>query len=379
MTDGRKKEIRVEKVDSMEGFFLLREDWNRLLAVSGSDNYFLRWEWLYAWWKVYGESRRQLAILKIYRGEELIGIGPFYLVQRRWRRLLTVRRLMFLGTEEGGVTSEYMNLICRAGEEGAVTQAIIDLLAGERLCDEADLHNIESASETLHLLRQAARRRRFLVIDREDHCSPYFRLEAEEGAVERRYSRSLRRHLRNSRERLSRHTQVVYRKTMDLFELEKDFDELVRLHQLRWTSRRMPGSFSGGRFTAFQRRVMPEMLKNGHLELHFLSVSGRNIAALYNIKYRNKVYYFQSGLDTSFDPNLSPGVLLHDHCIRAAGREGLSEYDFLLQGQLDDYKQRWTKVHRTICDLYLARPGVPKWVMSVEQRAKHYLETVSRR
>ena len=36
--------------------------------------------------------------------------------------MLTIRRLMFLGTKEGSVISEYMDIIYRAGYEEAVVR-----------------------------------------------------------------------------------------------------------------------------------------------------------------------------------------------------------------------------------------------------------------
>ncbi len=112
------------------------------------------------------------------------------------------------------------------------------------------------------------------------------------------------------------------------------------------------------------------MLNNGNLELWFLSVDGENIAALYNIRYRNKIYNYQGGLDVSFDKRLAPGLLLHSHCIEEAIREGLREYDFLLMGDMDSYKKRWTRDYRYMCDVYLARPGIIKLAMAAKNKVR---------
>ena len=101
-----------------------------------------------------------------------------------------------------------------------------------------------------------------------------------------------------------------------------------------------------------------------------------NIGSLYNIKYNNKIYFYQGGLDTSFHEGITPGYLLHTHCIENAIQQGLSEYHFLLMGKLDEYKKQWAKKSLHMCDIYMARPGMMEVLMKTKNKAKtcyHFL------
>ena len=111
-------------------------------------------------------------------------------------------------------------------------------------------------------------------------------------------------------------------------------------------------------------------------ELWFLSVGNKNIGALYNIRYNNKIYFYQGGLDTSFDEGLAPGYLLHSHCIENAIRQGSAEYHFLLMGNLDAYKKQWAKNCRKMCDIYIARPGMLKVLMAMKNKARNYYHSL---
>ena len=77
-----KSDLVIQKVHTKEGFNSLKDRWNTFLAESPANSFFLRWEWLWNWWKVYGEANFTLCILLVYRDAELIGICPFYLTKK---------------------------------------------------------------------------------------------------------------------------------------------------------------------------------------------------------------------------------------------------------------------------------------------------------
>jgi CelD/BcsL family acetyltransferase involved in cellulose biosynthesis len=368
--------IHIKRVSTLEAFESLHYSWNNLLAESPTDNYFLRWEWLRAWWNVYKEENWELCILLCFKRNELIGIAPFYLSIKSWKGIFNIRRLMFLGTKERSVISEYMDIIYRDGNEEIIVHKIINFITNEELCDDMLLHKIETTSRTIKLLRKISGEVNFSHIIQDKYECPYISLPADYDDFLNSISSSMRHKIRNNQTKLGKYGDVVFRKTENVTELETDFNELIRLHQLRWESRQFTGSFSaGGRFVQFQKIVIPEIFKIGHLELWFLSVAGNNIAALYNIRYKNKIYFYQGGLDVSFDKNLTPGLLLHRHCIEESISKGLREYDFLLMGNTDSYKKRWTKNCRHVCNIYLARPGIMKIAMTVKNDLKALYHT----
>jgi hypothetical protein len=362
----------IRRICSPGEFFYLRERWNGLLADSSTDSFFLRWEWLWEWWNAYKDDFCDLCILLVYRGGDLIGIAPFYVIKPKRKNIYTVRTLMFLGTAKGSVISEHMDMIYRAGDEETVIRSVMEFIAREDICDDILIQKIESNSKTIVLLEQMARNMGFShsVFDR-SKC-PYICLPARYEDFLNGLSGSMRCRIRKNQKKLLGYSDVVFRRTRDISELNADFEELVRTHQLRWESQGMPGSFNGGRFLIFQKKAVKDMLMNGHLELNFLSVSGKNIAALYNINYKNKIYFYQAGLDASFDEKLAPGILLHNHCVNEAIKNGLEEYDFLLAGSMDSYKTQWTGDYRYLLDIYMARPMIIKYMMFIRNRVSEY-------
>ncbi len=286
-----------------------------------------------------------------------------------WRKLFPVRRLLFLGTNEESLISEYLNIICRPDEGELVTRSILQFIVQEDLCDDLSLRTMESATQTTLHFKQMAKSQGFFTRVSHAGKSPYIQLPNKYHDFMSQCSPSMRYNIRRQKRKLVRY-DAHFRKTETSSQLENDFPEFIRLHQLRWESREMPGSFAGGQFPLFQKRIMQEMLVKGYLELRFLSFSGKNVAVLYNICYRGKIYYYQSGLDISFDKTLSLGLLLHDHAIQDAIERSLYEYDFLLAGKMDDYKFRWTKESRDFCDIYMTRSRTIKMSVLIKNNAR---------
>ena len=93
MNGNQRHAVKIQRISVPEEFYLLQDKWNALLNESPENNFFLRWEWLWAWWKAYEDKNDELCILLIFRGDDLIGIAPFYIVHKSWRNLFSYRRL----------------------------------------------------------------------------------------------------------------------------------------------------------------------------------------------------------------------------------------------------------------------------------------------
>lgn len=317
---------------------------------------------------MFGRPGEELCILRVHEGKELIGIAPFYTRHHWIRKIIPIRQLRFLGTgepEADEVLSEYMDVISRKGYSELVVSSILDFVLKHRLCDEMVLSNIESTSKTIECLEK-------LVPCSNGPCritrkgsGAFITLSNDWEEYLRQVSPKLRYEIRSDRRRLEKLGVVTVRKTGSVVELQEDFKELVRLHQKRWEARGKPGVFSSERFTTFHKMLMPKMLGKQHLELWFLSLSGLNLASMYNIHYNNKIYFYQTGLDDTAENKASAGLVLTSYCIEEAIQKGLKEYDFMMGGGSDSYKARWTKTSREFCDVTIACSPIMRYVNAV--------------
>ena len=74
---------------------------------------------------------------------------------------------------------------------------------------------------------------------------------------------------------------------------------------------------------------MPAFLKAGALQLLWLTVRDEPIAAIYNILWNGKVYFYQSGRKIDLPSKIRPGLVMQAYALRRAIEAGRREYDFL--------------------------------------------------
>jgi CelD/BcsL family acetyltransferase involved in cellulose biosynthesis len=121
------------------------------------------------------------------------------------------------------------------------------------------------------------------------------------------------------------------------------FQEMVRLHNLRWQAVSLPGNFSNGRILDFHRVLLSLKTVNWQPRFFLLANEGKSIAALYAFLHRDKLFYYQAGYDPDYD-KYSPGMALIALILEYAIGQHLREFDFL-RGD-ESYKWKWTNEYR---------------------------------
>ena len=335
-----RSEISTALVTSESGFDALRPEWDRLLEASAQGVFFLRWQWLRAWWRSYGTGSLHIIVCRNAAGA-LIGIAPLYVATQRHFRLMSVREVRFLGTHPDVRTSEYLDVIARRGEENAVADAVAAALRAAPGWDRLWLWNILSQSSMLPALRVAFGPRAVVTpCDRAFVVDTSRDWAATSAGFQHDMDRAFRQALGQPAARL------VRVQTPD--ELDAVMDDLVRLHQRRWTAKGQPGSFAVGPFESFLREVARDCLERGRLGLWRLDAGGRAVAALIAFVDFGVAHYFQSGFDPDAGESLGQvivGLAIRD-CVAADGIGG-----FDLMGGHSDYKSEWTDVTRESVEL----------------------------
>ncbi len=82
------------------------------------------------------------------------------------------------------------------------------------------------------------------------------------------------------------------------------------------------------RMEAFFQEIARRFQEKGWLNLSFLKVGGKEIAALFSFDFAGTEYVYNSGYDPQFS-RLSPGIILAAFCIRRASEKGIFILNFL--------------------------------------------------
>lgn len=97
-------------------------------------------------------------------------------------------------------------------------------------------------------------------------------------------------------------------------------------HRRRWGD---DSGFHNPKFVAFHQYLIRQWWSSGVIEMLQLSIGGDVFAILYFFVFKQKVYFYLSGID--YDQNWidKPGLVAHTYCVQKFIDEGYELYDFM--------------------------------------------------
>jgi CelD/BcsL family acetyltransferase involved in cellulose biosynthesis len=366
-------EVVVTRVIANDGEWdAIRDDWDALYAVSPTASTPLDFAWLRGWWRAYQPTLRDSSpqVVTVWRANRLIGAAPLYVRTGTWNSL-RLRRLGFISTGEAEYEEscpDYLDILCGPGHEATAAAAIWQAI--ERMSwDHLELIDLPENTPLLRLGVVPPHARSFSrgqcpIADLADGFDGY--LECLSANTRQRARRLLRA--------AERHKAAFELATEE--NRQEFFEDLVRLHQDRWTAQGKAGSFAAPTFTEFHRRLVGEWLPNGRAVLARLSRENVVYAVLYGFVTGKKFDFYQSGVtrgDTS--PIDSPGTTAHLLLMRELGARGITAYDFLRGSS--SYKERLATTEASLVGVRIWRPSLRTAIYRSAQLAQRAVRKVT--
>ncbi|MEW6730722.1 MAG: GNAT family N-acetyltransferase [Acidobacteriota bacterium] len=365
-----KERLQISTIEREADFAVLREPWNSLLKRSTADTIFLTWEWLYTWWQHFGAGR-QLSIMLVRYGDEIVGIAPFCYQTIRIRGILPLRSLQWLGT--GAVGSDYLSLIATPEYEKEVCDLVCYQLT--RCADQWDLLRLTDLLDNSRIYQRLCE---LLGQNRElewqpgrEYICPYIQLADHcWDSYQAMLSANMRYNLRRCTKQVFQYLGGELVSCQWLQDVKPRLDQIFELHQRRWSLQGGSDGFTGQHIQAFHHTVAERLFQCGWLRLYLLEIDHRTVAGIYGFEYGGVFSFYQSG----FDPELnrySVGTVLLGQTIKQALANRLMMYDFLHGAE--EYKFRWTQTVRHTHSLLVyprqrLRPKLYCWLRKLKAR-----------
>ena len=351
--------VTVEFVQDPFRFSALRSEWRSLLQDSASNNPFLTWEWLYAWWSHFGTAD-SLRLILVRADGELIAIAPLRLIATP---LYWFSRLEFLGTGEAG--SDYLDLIVRRGNETEALAALADFLTAHKLA--LRLHHLPPDSLAAQLSARLADAG-WVSSSADDGTCPIVDLAGQTfdsflSSLGSSHRANVRRRLRA----LERDFDVRFERITQHDDRMAALEALAAFHARRYTDRGGSTAFRSTAARAFHEEATRRALDHGWLRMYVLRVDGAVAAVLYGFSLDGRFYFYQHGYDDQYAAH-SIGLALMALTIRTAIDEGASEFDMLWGTEA--YKALWARSTRVLqrVDLFPVHLGGTVHRHAVEAR-----------
>lgn len=336
--------LTLDVIRTLEGIDAAREDWMRLSAVCTEATPFQAWAWNRGLAEA-GGRRLRVLVARDPSGRA-VGVAPFQL------RPLGMPGLSVLELI-GGRVSDYLDVLAEESWRPAFAERLRGWLAADREWAIVHLRNLRAGS--LGLLDGAGAARAEPV----DVC-PYALLPESPEAFETMLPGSLRRAVKGGpAARLAREGRLAFSVARDADEVRRDLPVFFALHQLRQRSKGERGRFFDPHWRGIFMTMSLALLDARILRLGVVRIDGRPAAAMYNMRVRDREYFYSTGMEPAL-AKYRPGSLLHHHLICEAIRDGVHSYDF---GRGNEpYKAQWTNARCELFDLRLARSPVVDFI-----------------
>ena len=364
-----------------------RSTWDALAARNPSATPFSSWAFHRAWWDAYGGSAHDQTLIVTaatgsaggHEAGDPVAIVP--LMHRHevepgdadtaskirhgdGSNLTPVpptAKAVFFGAS---YHADYATILAAPADLPAVAAALVDHLAAPDPSDAdhpapwdaIDLRRLRCGDPAADALAVAFGRREIsdgwtLNLEREDVCPV---VTIPDGIGFEDYLSSLDKKARHETRRKIRRAEaagdLMLTPSADAL---ADLETFIDLHQRKWGADGLfPPTPGGDASRVFIRRWMEESGPDGPVQLLFLTVGGRTVAAGIVVGVRDRVMFYNAGVDPDA-LDLSPGVILAAELIRYAIDHGKRQFDFLRGNE--PYKYQWGSVDEPIQRLLIRR------------------------
>ena len=350
-----------------------RATWDRLVARNPWATPFSAWAFPRAWWDAYSANAHEETLVLLDDADAIVALAPFMhrhevepsdaLTHTTMRHgtdhLLTpvspTAKAVFFGAS---YHADYATVLADPTDLPDVADAIAAYFAGPDCgdWDAVDLRRLRCGDPSATAIATAFGALEMsegwtLNLEREDVCPVVtFPVGADLESYVATLGKKERHEIRRKVRRAEAVGEIVLARAPDpLAELESFID----LHQKRWGERGLfPRTPGGEQSRVLLRRLFELFGADGPLELSFLSVGGRRIAAGLHLETSEGYLYYNAGVDPDAR-ELSPGVLMVHAYVARALAAGKRRMDFL-RGD-ESYKYEWGAVDEPIQRLLLRR------------------------
>lgn len=296
--------------------------WRAIERVNGSGGVACSWVWTNAWLEHYGDVVPHRFVVGVLDGRD-VGVVLVTEAPERFPPVVGVREAHIgtAGEPRGeGVFVERNRLLVAAARRDAFAAALLRHVDRDPRWDRLVIPGLQP--EDAESFRRASPRVVF-----EAHESPIADLALANGGDPLQLLASRpRRRARRALDGLAP-LRVEWAQTPE--QAHEIMDELIELHQERWTASGEPGAFASARFVGFHRALIDRLEMGRDVMLVRVSGPDGTLGCLYGPVEDGEVLFYQSGLRRLADNKLNVGLAVHVSAMRACVEHGMLAYDFL--------------------------------------------------
>lgn len=320
--------IYIKHIHTLEEFAALKEDWVSLCANRVPKTAFLTWEWLYSWWKNYGENK-ELWLLTAWKEQRLIGLAPLML-SKESRLGLRYQLLQSIGkpnTDEG-------DFLILEDEEQVLDLFFNYLNSRKKIWDAIELCELNSKSPIALLIIKKLQENRFTI---KKHINPHFYIQTSKGWDE--YWKSISKNTRESVEKRFKQGRKKFNLEFQYIKSEAiQWEHFELIHAINQNAK-YSKKYGSLRELNYLKDLVSTMRDKEYLEIIFLYMEGKPVAYDYGFNIEGKFEDWRTGYDTNYSTQGVGKLLLFLMLQYQFKDDKYHTFDFLRGAY--EYKTQW--------------------------------------
>lgn len=324
-------------------FETLYSDWSKL-AHQSNQLICMSPDWAASWWKYFGKhENRSLYIITMYDNEKLLAIFPFYKGVSKIGDLILHERLHLIGSggspnemlgfaDDYGI-SDFLDLIVHPDYKARIAGAFLKMLDSPELSRLQITFNQTREDgfimQNLYpLLKNTDKKVSAKIIDicyyvnLDEHRNFDDFIKNSKSNARRRFRQTLRANVKENG------FEMVEAKNKA--EVKSMLNNLIELHQDRWTSLGFPGAFEDDRFKKFFKEISLKAFSEKKLWIKHAVDSQGICAVRMLLLYNNRYYDYMSGFyDESPSSKYRPGIGLLLDLVRDSFKLSIERIELL--------------------------------------------------
>lgn len=353
--------LKIEWTDDLTGLLSDKVTWDKLSrGVPFRDS-----AWLSAWWKHLGAERTPLVLVARDADGILRGVLPLYHTPVNHKnassKTLDATSRVLHNLADGNACSDHVSILASPEDQEAVAKQMADYLVDVCADHQLGWHSIVIDGVVEDDVAMEAFTRRLATQNVQVHCHSkmstwYCRCDDNWEAFLQQSSRNSRGKKRRILKNLTVIPGLSVEVAQSAEQVDRMLDELIRIHQERWSDAGESGSFIDPDFRDFIHAAADTFFAEQRLWLVAIRLDQSVIcSALAFIGNDNRAYGYTTGNDLKHR-KLEPGKLLALHMIQQAHERGLAGIDFM-RGD-EPYKANLNAEAKRLMEVRIASPLV---------------------
>lgn len=347
----------------------LKSTWLNLEAKNNGLSFFHSWEWLETWLHIY---KPEVLLVSAKHDGKTVALGLFGKSQETRHYIVKSNQLRLFQTgdqQEDQIWVEFNDFLCHPDHLEEATNACLNaLLSHKYRCDEIVISMIlESRAESLQNIFNHAS----ISLSTPAYKTNLQQLSANKGHYLDSLSRNTRYQINHSNKNYKNlYGTLKLSFAKNITQALQYWKEAGELHAKRWHD----SGFRNPKFVSFHEELMIKNFDSGLIDVVKITAGNHLVAIIYNIIYKQNVYFYLQGLQYETDGKLKPGLTAHSMLIEHYLQNDIKSYDFM--GGYSQYKKQLSQEAEPLLILKIQKPmlkfQVENIVRSIKQKILYF-------